>query len=42
MSLAIATNTAPAAWREEDDETIATALQILTEQNERHTRGTRR
>lgn len=42
MALAIATNTGPAAWRGEDDETIATALAILTEQNERATRGHRR
>lgn len=39
MELAIATNTAPAAWVEEDDATIATALQVLAENAERMRRG---
>lgn len=39
MSLAIATNIAPASWRAEDDETIATALALLTEQQNGARRG---
>ena len=35
MALALATQTAPAQWWDEDDQTIATALQILEEQQER-------
>ena len=34
MSLAIATQTAPSQWWNEDDETIATALWILEQQRE--------
>lgn len=35
VALAIATSTAPADWWEEDDATIATALDILHEQQAR-------
>lgn len=35
IELAIATNTAPRDWRDEDDETIATAVAILLERNEK-------
>jgi hypothetical protein len=31
IALALATNTAPRDWSDEDDATIATALQILTD-----------
>jgi hypothetical protein len=40
--LAIATNTAPRDWVDEDDETIATALAVLEEQAERAKRIGRR
>jgi hypothetical protein len=39
VELAIATNTAPAAWRHEDEETVYTALEILEEQAARMKRG---
>lgn len=35
VELAIATSTAPADWRDEDDATIATALAVLLERNEK-------
>lgn len=35
MELAIATNTAPAAWWDEPDEVLATAMDVLIEQAER-------
>jgi len=39
VAIAIATQTAPADWWEEDDATIATALELLHEQSERMRRG---
>lgn len=38
VSLALATNTAPADWWREDDATILTALTILAEQADRAAR----
>ena len=35
VEIALATNTAPRDWFDEDDETIATALVVLYEQAER-------
>ena len=35
VELAIATNTAPSQWRDEDDATIATAVEILLLRNEK-------
>ena len=35
VELALATETAPGAWWDEDDATIATALQVLTDRAER-------
>jgi hypothetical protein len=35
VSLALATSTPPAAWWDEDDATIATAVKLLSEQAER-------
>jgi len=32
VEIAVATNTAPAQWRGEDDWTLATVLDVLTEQ----------
>lgn len=34
MALALATQTAPGAWWDEDDATILTALELLAEQAE--------
>lgn len=35
VALALATHTAPAQWWDEDDATIATAIELLEEANER-------
>jgi hypothetical protein len=35
VAIALATATAPAAWWDEDDATIATALELLNEQQDR-------
>ena len=39
MSLAIATHTAPAAWRDEPDAVIVTALELLADLAEKVRRG---
>jgi hypothetical protein len=33
VEIAVATNTAPAQWRGEDDWTLATVVDVLTEQS---------
>jgi hypothetical protein len=38
VEIALATQTAPAAWWDEPDEVLATVIQVLTEQAQRRTR----
>jgi len=42
VELALATETAPSSWWDEDEATIATALQLLTERAERMAASRRR